>query len=172
VTARAWTLTVPADAYEWATTQLHTPAQGNTLVMHAGSGSAAKNWTGFAALAERWRRHGRVIWIVGPAEDLAPLPLAAGVVRDQPLPYIAALLQRASLYVGNDSGVSHLAAIAGARGLALFGPSDPIIWRPLGLHVLRGAPAADACADHGFCTHRLSVELTHAVLLSLRASAA
>lgn len=172
VWARAWTLTVPADAHDWAAALLQPHAEPNTIVIHAGSGSAAKNWRGFPALAERWRQHGPVIWIVGPADDAAQIPRTACVVRDQPLPRIAALLQRTPLYVGNDSGVSHLAGIAGARGLALFGPSDPIVWRPLGLHLLRGAPTCDACCDIGFCTHRLSVALTHAMLRSIRAAAA
>jgi ADP-heptose:LPS heptosyltransferase len=38
--------------------------------------------------------------------------------------------------VGNDSGVTHLAAAVGTRTVALFGPTDPAIWRPLGEHVI------------------------------------
>ncbi len=44
----------------------------------------------------------------------------------------ASLLSRCSLYVGNDSGFSHLAAAAGCRVLALFGPTNPAVWRPSG----------------------------------------
>jgi ADP-heptose:LPS heptosyltransferase len=42
------------------------------------------------------------------------------------------VLAHASLVVGNDSGVTHLAAVAGAPVVALFGPTDPALWRPLG----------------------------------------
>jgi heptosyltransferase-3 len=35
-------------------------------------------------------------------------------------------------FIGNDSGVSHLAAAAGSRGLVIFGPTDPQRWRPIG----------------------------------------
>ena len=45
---------------------------------------------------------------------------------------LGAALARAGLYVGNDSGASHLAAAAGAPTLALFGPSDPAVWAPVG----------------------------------------
>jgi ADP-heptose:LPS heptosyltransferase len=39
------------------------------------------------------------------------------------------------LYVGNDSGITHLAAAVGTPVLALFGPTDPKIWGPRGAHV-------------------------------------
>jgi ADP-heptose:LPS heptosyltransferase len=53
---------------------------------------------------------------------------------------LAALLHHAGLYVGNDSGVTHLAAAWGAPTLALFGPTDPRLWAPVGPFVrcLRG----------------------------------
>jgi ADP-heptose:LPS heptosyltransferase len=48
---------------------------------------------------------------------------------------LAAVLARAGLYVGNDSGVSHLAAAAGCPTVALFGPTDPALWSPVGPRV-------------------------------------
>ena len=48
---------------------------------------------------------------------------------------LGAVLARAGLYVGNDSGVSHLAAAWGAPVLALFGPTDPAQWAPVGPRV-------------------------------------
>jgi lipopolysaccharide heptosyltransferase III len=45
---------------------------------------------------------------------------------------LGALLSRAGLFVGNDSGVTHLAAAAGAPTVALFGPTDPAQWAPVG----------------------------------------
>ena len=53
------------------------------------------------------------------------------VARGLDVVALAALLARADRYLGNDSGVSHLAGAVGARGAALFGPTDPELWRPL-----------------------------------------
>ena len=126
-------------------TGLGTGPVGPVLAMHPGAGATAKRWgaRGFAAVAAWWRRAGGiVVTITGPAESNDP-PIAEGpVVRAWPLPDVAAVLARATLYLGNDSGVSHLAGAVGARGVVLFGPTDPRRWRPLGDHlvVLRARP--------------------------------
>jgi heptosyltransferase III len=44
-----------------------------------------------------------------------------------PLPQLAAVLEQ-STFIGHDSGISHLAAAAGASCLILFGPTDPKVW--------------------------------------------
>ena len=54
------------------------------------------------------------------------------VLIDAPLVVVAEHLQRCSCYLGNDSGITHLAAMLGIPTIALFGPSDPAIWRPVG----------------------------------------
>ena len=54
------------------------------------------------------------------------------VLKDLDLPTVAAIARLASAFVGNDSGVSHLAAAVGAPGVVIFGPTDPARWRPLG----------------------------------------
>jgi len=59
------------------------------------------------------------------------------------LPTVAAIARIATAFVGNDSGVSHLAAAVGASGIVIFGPTDPARWRPLGsrtINVLRREP--------------------------------
>ena len=63
--------------------------------------------------------------------------------RNLPLPQLAAILEPA-IFVGHDSGISHLAAAAGASCILLFGPTDPSIWAPLNedVQVLRG-PGGD-----------------------------
>jgi len=45
---------------------------------------------------------------------------------------VAGLLRRAALYVGNDSGITHMAAAVGVPVVALFGPTDPARWAPQG----------------------------------------
>ena len=71
-----------------------------------------------------------VRWCAGP-ED----PPLEGAVRIDDLYELACWLAGARLYAGNDSGITHLAAAAGAPVLALFGPTDPAVWAPRGANV-------------------------------------
>src|SRR5205823_14575679 len=49
--------------------------------------------------------------------------------KSLPLPRLAAVLER-SVFIGHDSGISHLAAAAGAHCILLFGPTNPDVWAP------------------------------------------
>jgi heptosyltransferase III len=111
------------------------PVSGSTIVLHAGSGSPAKNWPmeRFEKIAETLRADGYVTaWVQGPAEDDARAPAGTVRWRGLPLTALAAALARCRLYAGNDSGVTHLAAACGCPTVALFGPSDPHVWAPRG----------------------------------------
>jgi ADP-heptose:LPS heptosyltransferase len=101
-------------------------------VLHPFSGSARKNWPleKFRALAHGLERAMQVRWCSGP--DDPPLD---GAVRIDDLYDLACWLARARLYVGNDSGITHLAAAVGTPVLALFGPTDPQVWAPRGNNV-------------------------------------
>jgi ADP-heptose:LPS heptosyltransferase len=104
------------------------------LALHTGAGGRAKRWdaAGFVQVGEWWRAEGgAVLEIAGPAESGELSLLGATSVREWPLTDLAALLSRVDLYVGNDSGVSHLAGAVGASGVVLFGPTDPRRWRPV-----------------------------------------
>jgi ADP-heptose:LPS heptosyltransferase len=109
------------------------------LAIHPGSGSPSKNWPArsFALLAERLAAGRRWLLLLGPAEDDTPWTDVrdAVVARGLPLRGLGAVLSQAGLYVGNDSGVSHLAAASGAATLAIFGPTDPSLWAPTGRSV-------------------------------------
>jgi ADP-heptose:LPS heptosyltransferase len=99
-----------------------------------GSGSPTKNWpaANFAALAERAAPS---VVLLGPAEaGLKSLfeSLGLTVVSDLELGEVAGLAHLSRCFLSNDSGVSHLASASGARGLVLFGATDPSRWRPLG----------------------------------------
>jgi heptosyltransferase-3 len=130
---------------------------GTRLVaIHPGSGSESKNWP-----MRLWAELGRrltealpdvaLLLIEGEADgEAAQFILEAwkGVphlrARWLPLPILAALLREASLFLGHDSGITHLAA-ASRRDLpviALFGPTDPAVWAPPrpGVSVLKGVP--------------------------------
>jgi hypothetical protein len=109
-----------------------------TLIIHPGSGGRRKRWQqkGFAQVARWWkgRRGGQVIILLGPAEghERVQWQNVGDVVDSLSLGQVATLLSRADLYLGNDSGVSHLAGAVGARGAVIFGPTRPHQWRPLG----------------------------------------
>jgi len=105
----------------------------NYAVIHPFSGSPRKNWPlgKFRALAARLERVMPVRWCRG--EDDPPLE---GAVPIPDLYELACRLARARLYIGNDSGITHLAAAAGTPVLAIFGPaSDPAVWAPRGPNV-------------------------------------
>jgi len=111
----------------------------NVVALHPGSGSETKNWP-----VESWRQFGeqlfssgRNIVVVTGEADQSQLALLRRAWRERrarfannlPLPHLAAILE-GRLFVGHDSGISHLAASVGARCLLLFGPTDPRIWAP------------------------------------------
>ena len=87
----------------------------------------------------------RIAVLGGPGERAAAAPVLAGLPPGRALDLVgrlhlldaAALLERARLFVGNDSGLMHLAAAAGAPTLGLFGPSRDEVYAPWG-----GAAAA------------------------------
>jgi len=128
------------------------PLQGRCgwdVAIHTGSGSAAKNWPmdRFQAVAEALRSVGRkVAWLAGPAE-IERGQSAAGAVYEDSLSQLARRLAATRLYIGNDSGITHLAAAVGCPTIAIFGPTNSRRWAPRGGHVrmVQGAPwpAAD-----------------------------
>jgi ADP-heptose:LPS heptosyltransferase len=103
-----------------------------TIVLAPGAGSTAKVWPGFDALAALLTAQG-IAWrfLVGP--DDPPRP---GAWTGLTLAEVAALASQSAVWVGNDSGPTHLAAAAGARVVALFGPTDPAVWAPPGAAIL------------------------------------
>ncbi|MEM7225275.1 MAG: glycosyltransferase family 9 protein [Pseudomonadota bacterium] len=104
------------------------------------------NWLGktwpaerFAALAERLLPGARVLVCCGPGEGSQAMPVLEGLdegrgrlVEGEALLTLYALFARARLFVGNDSGLMHLAAAAGAPTLGLFGPSPDALYAPWG----------------------------------------
>jgi len=111
------------------------------IAIHPGSGSNEKNWpldnwislfsqtNGFADLE-------RLLVISGEADQAQTERLEhewknRGVrfAKNLPLPQVAAVLEHAA-FIGHDSGISHLAAAAGAKCILLFGPTNPDVWAP------------------------------------------
>ncbi len=117
------------------------------LLIHPGSGSPTKNWPleNFLELAARWqhRTGGQVGFLLGPAEEAQALQFqntsktrGYAVFQSPPWPQLLELFRQTTHYLGNDSGISHLAGLLGLRGLVFFRTTDPKIWRPLGKKLL------------------------------------
>ena len=139
------------------------------VALHPGSGSRAKVWPpgNFAQLSRYLLDNDRVHLIVpvGPADKEHAEGYCALISSDRIIPVtnltlteLAALLKRCMVYVGNDSGVTHMAAAVGTPVVALFGPTDPGVWGPRGRRVrtvYRGVSCSPCSREemHG-CLHR------------------
>jgi len=111
------------------------------VAIHPGSGSKQKNWPleNWIDLFSSSRSFGDVeslLVISGEADKAQSEQLErewknrdVRFARNLPLSHLAAVLER-SIFVGHDSGISHLAAAAGANCILLFGPTDPDVWAP------------------------------------------
>jgi ADP-heptose:LPS heptosyltransferase len=150
-------LSVPADLREQAETYLR--ARGLSFdrpvaLVHPGSGSRHKcvKPDVIMRLLEGLLEEGlQPVILEGPAEraimdDLMSLdPPRLGLLpllRNLTISQVAGVLSQAELFVGHDSGVSHLSALLGVPTVALFGPTDPQRWAPRGpaVIVMQGSP--------------------------------
>lgn len=100
------------------------------VVVHAGCDPSAlvKRWPHWRDVCERLRDAGRHVIVVGTSSDRSDegWETRFDARFDLKLTNLLAVLSGADVYLGNDSGVGHMAASTGMRGLLLFGPSDPI----------------------------------------------
>ncbi len=112
-----------------------------TVVFAPGAGAEDKCWPieRFAELAERLGVEADVVFVVGPAEmerwppeKVDWLASRFPTLCSPPLTLLGGLLAGCDGFVGNDSGVGHLAAALGAPTVALFGPTRPEHFRPIG----------------------------------------
>jgi len=129
----------------------HWSGETQVVLIHPGSGSKFK-------CVEAWRFATLIRWLIeagmtpmlleGPAdgqivaEVLSSLPEPVPVIRDLYVSAIAGILTKASLYVGHDSGLTHLAAALAIPTVACFGPTRASRWAPLGstVAVVSGTP--------------------------------
>jgi ADP-heptose:LPS heptosyltransferase len=116
------------------------------MVIHPGSGGRSKCWPieRFTTLVDAMGIPA-VTWLLGPAEmeitDLVERIRARAARRgeacllDVDLETAARSMAEADVYVGNDAGTTHLAAALGVYTVAIFGPTDPLVWGPIGKRV-------------------------------------
>ncbi len=112
------------------------------VAIHPGSGSEKKNWPLLRWLEVQRKmlddtRVGHLLIVGGESDSrqLSRMKLAGSAERQTileglSLPVLGAVLSQCALFVGHDSGISHLAAAAGIPCLLLFGPTNPDVWAP------------------------------------------
>ena len=121
------------------------------VLLHPGSGSRHKctSVEVLAGVIVALNQEGLCPLVLeGPADEtitaqlLHLLPMMPTLVREQDLSIVAGMMAQVQVYIGHDSGTTHLAALLGVPTIALFGPTDPEQWAPRGAHVvvLRGTP--------------------------------
>ncbi|MFN3466576.1 MAG: glycosyltransferase family 9 protein [Candidatus Brocadiales bacterium] len=151
-------------------------SESPVVALHPGSGGRKKCWPieNFTALALHLRNEldAQLFLVSGPADEESTSHFLNHVgaqhavpLHNLPLPGLAAVLERCHLFVGNDSGVTHLAAATGATTLALFGPTDPAVWGPRGesVSVIQGKVACSPCSpeERGHCQRARCMEIIH-----------
>jgi ADP-heptose:LPS heptosyltransferase len=154
--------------------------RAGTVVLHPGSGSRKKSWPAeqFLDLARYLQQHfsSRVLVVVGPAEGAAVERTfermgdggtGALFAKGLTLLQLAAVMEGCHFFVGNDSGITHLAAALGLPTVAVFGPTDPKVWSPMGEKVsvvCREIPCSPCPQErfilckHGECLKRVETQ--------------
>lgn len=126
--------------------QLNVPKGEQLILLHPGSGGKKKLWSvaGWLDVIMKMSSHNniKISLIEGPADSHIVRQLCSEVgstslllASNWRLGKLAALMKQSSLYLGNDSGITHLAAACNTPTIALFGPTDPRIWGPQGSKV-------------------------------------
>ncbi len=117
------------------------PSDPRLVALHPGSGSASKNWSAqfWQELMQRLAETpvSRFLLIGGEAEGNRLERMASRLPGDRcellkgrSLPEVARRLAGAGAFVGHDSGITHMAAAVGLRGVALWRESNATVWRP------------------------------------------
>jgi ADP-heptose:LPS heptosyltransferase len=154
------------------------------IAVHPGAGNSMKRWP-----MDRYKkliyellriRSDMILIIEGPAEVGLASEIAQGLdgsrvrkVEGVSAGVLAGIIARSDGYIGNDSGVSHLAAAVGVPSLVLFGPTKPCNWSPLGRQVQvlcsqEFCPACNACPPlQHTCLESLAVETVRNEFLAL-----
>jgi len=137
------------------------------IIIHPGSGSKKKVWPidRFLELVRHLQKQvgSRILVVLGPAEgpDVQKVfegiqwemgPSAPVLLRGLSLLELASVIEGSRVFVGNDSGITHLAAALGVPTVAIFGPSDPRVWSPRGKQVvvIRRKSACSPCTQETF----------------------
>ncbi len=154
------------------------------IALHAGSGGKRKCWPleNYLELMQVLEQEFNPFFIIfsGPAEGPVmknAFERFAGERKnclhacDKQLIAVAALFSQCHLYVGNDSGITHLSAAVGCSVIAIFGPTDPLLWKPQGSKVHIISPASPAGLISAITVNQV-YEKTAAILAETNKTAA
>jgi ADP-heptose:LPS heptosyltransferase len=147
----------------WMGRGLSPEERSRVIILHPGSGSRKKIWPlrHFLDLFRHLQTQlkGKFLIVLGPAEGpeverafeemTSPhLILARGLSLVQ----LASVMEGCRLFIGNDSGISHMAVALGLPTIAIFGPTDPRVWSPRGekVEVVRRGIPCSPCAEERF----------------------
>ena len=121
------------------------PGYSSRLAFHPGSGSAQKNWpvNCWTELIQQCEGRFNDFLLIGGEADEAVVEefmascqsLRVTTLFGADLAELSLALNACAVFVGHDTGISHLAAAVGLPTVALFGPTNPNVWAPLGSHV-------------------------------------
>jgi len=128
------------------------------IVIHPGSGSQHKCVASslLGEITGRLLEHPGMTLVIlsGPADQCQVNSFLdeihcgnSHLVSNQSLSTVAMLLKKSALYIGHDSGISHLAAGVGTHSIVLFGPTKSDYWAPRGDHVTVIQGPACQCAE-------------------------
>lgn len=112
------------------------------VIIHPGSGGAHKCWhlDNFLSVVRMLAKEGtEAVFLLGPAEEerfdestKAKIGGVAKILVNLPLTDVLSVLSCVRGYIGNDSGITHLSAAMGVRTIAVFGPTEPAVYGPIG----------------------------------------
>jgi ADP-heptose:LPS heptosyltransferase len=162
----------------WKSRGLILEERSKTIILHPGSGSKKKVWPleRFLSLAKilQDRLSSRILIIFGPAEGSEVEKVFEGTdphtliqLKGLSLLQLASVMEGCRLFIGNDSGISHMASALGIPTVAIFGPTDPKVWSPRGekVWVVRKETPCSPCTRERFfqcvdskCLKRIEIE--------------
>jgi ADP-heptose:LPS heptosyltransferase len=151
----------------WRKKGLAAKEKAEVIILHPGSGSKKKMWPleRFLDLVSCLQKYldSRILIIIGPAEGAevqkafeemegnrgGASPI---LIKGLSLLRLASVMEECRLFIGNDSGISHMAAALGIPTVAVFGPTDPRIWAPRGKRavVVRTEIPCSPCSQERF----------------------
>ena len=149
------------------------------VVIHPGSGSAHKCVAPeiLASIVVALQISGATpVILEGPADREPVTRLLQACVNPQivlkglDVLSVAGVLAQARLFVGQDSGVTHMAGLMGVRTVALFGPTDPARWAPRGAHVtvVQGTPClCQSWSDVSLCEKKPCLDMSQEYLVAV-----
>ena len=127
----------------WKSKGLALEERSKVIILHPGSGSKKKVWPleRFLNLAQYLQEHlsSKILVVLGPAEGSEVEKAFEGMgpnefilAKGLTLLQLASVMEGCWFFIGNDSGISHMAAALGLPTIVIFGPTDQNVWSPKG----------------------------------------